>query len=168
MSPTGVDVGSHAVSLDGKQLLMIAGAEGQQNLYVYSLDDLSRDEPVARQLTSTSGGKSYAQWSPDGKEVFYLEQGRIQVVPVESRTTRTVAVSAEMDVRFDDAKRAVFRQAGRCLSDNCDDETYHGAAWDRARATYGPYVAGARTRDEMRRVISLMIGDLNASHTGIF
>jgi tricorn protease len=28
-------------------------------------------------------------------------------------------------------------------------------------------VAGARTPDEMRRVIGLMIGELNASHTGI-
>ena len=168
MIPTGVDVGSHALSPDGKQLLMIAGAEGQQNLYVYSLDELSRDEPVARQLTSTSGGKSYAQWSPDGKEVFYLEQGRIQVVPVESRTPRTVAASAEMDVRFDEEKRAVFQQAWQYLKDNFYDESYHGADWNRARTTYEPYVAGARTRDEMRRVISLMIGDLNASHTGIF
>jgi Tol biopolymer transport system component/C-terminal processing protease CtpA/Prc len=168
MIPTGVDVGSHALSPDGKQLLMIAGAEGQQNLYVYSLDDLSRDEPVARQLTSTSGGKSYAQWSPDGKEVFYLEQGRIQAISVESRTPRTVAVSAEMDVRFDDEKRAVFQQAWQYLRDNFYDEAYHGADWARARVLYEPYVAGARTRDEMRRVISLMIGDLNASHTGIF
>ena len=168
MIPTGVDVGSHAISPDGKQLLMIAGAEGQQNLYIYSLDDLSRDEPVARQLTSTSGGKSFAQWSSDGKEVFYLEQGRIQVVPVETRTPRSLAVSAEMDVRFDDEKHSVFRQAWKYLSDNFYDEAYHGADWAGARATYEPYIAGSRTRDEMRRVLSLMIGELNASHTGIF
>ena len=168
MLPTGVDVGSHAISPDGKQLLMIAGAEGQQNLYIYSLDDLSRDEPVARQLTSTSGGKSFAQWSSDGKEVYYLEQGRIQVVPVESRTPRALAVSAEMDVRFEDEKYAVFQQAWKYLSDNFYDEAYHGVDWARARATYEPYIAGARTRDEMRRVLSLMIGELNASHTGIF
>ena len=168
MLPTGVDVGSHAICPDGKQLLMIAGAEGQQNLYLYSLDELSREEPVARQLTSTSGGKSFAQWSSDGKEVFYLEQGRIQVVPVESRTPRALAVSAEMDVRFDEEKRAVFQQAWKYLSDNFYDDAYHGADWAGARARYEPYIAGSRTRDEMRRVLSLMIGELNASHTGIF
>ena len=168
MLPTGVDVGSHAVSPDGKHLLMIAGAEGQQNLYTWSLDDLSRDEPVARQLTSTPGGKSFAQWSPDGKEVFYLEQGRIQVVPVESRTPRALAVSAEMNVSFDDEKRAVFHQGWSYLRDNFYDEAFHGADWTGARARYAPYIAGARTRDEMRRVMSLMIGELNASHTGIF
>jgi tricorn protease len=32
---------------------------------------------------------------------------------------------------------------------------------------YEPHAAGARTSDEMRRVISLMIGELNASHMGI-
>ena len=35
------------------------------------------------------------------------------------------------------------------------------------RTTYEPRVAGARTPDEMRRMISLMLGELNASHMGI-
>src|SRR5205823_3912750 len=35
------------------------------------------------------------------------------------------------------------------------------------RATYEPHVAGSRTPDEMRRIISLMLGELNASHMGI-
>ena len=35
------------------------------------------------------------------------------------------------------------------------------------RTTYEPRVAGTRTPDEMRRVISMMLGELNASHMGI-
>src|SRR6185436_13589330 len=33
---------------------------------------------------------------------------------------------------------------------------------------YAPRIAGARTPDEMRRLLSLMVGELNASHSGIF
>ncbi len=73
--PVNVDVGYQAINPDGKSVLLIAGAAGQQNLYVYPLDELSRDEPVARQLTSTSGNKGDAQWSPDGKEVFTWTPG---------------------------------------------------------------------------------------------
>ena len=36
----GVSVGTHSISPDGKSLLLLAGAGGQQNLYVYSLDEL--------------------------------------------------------------------------------------------------------------------------------
>ncbi|MGH9800737.1 MAG: DPP IV N-terminal domain-containing protein, partial [Blastocatellia bacterium] len=68
--PIGVDVASLTISPDGKTLLMSASAEGQTNLYTWSLDELGREQPVARQLTSTPGFKSDAQFSPDGKEVY--------------------------------------------------------------------------------------------------
>jgi tricorn protease len=83
--PVGVDVNNASLSPDGKSLLLTASAAGQTNLYTYNLDELAQGEPVARQLTSTSGFKSAAQWSADGKEVFYLEGGRINVINVESR-----------------------------------------------------------------------------------
>jgi len=165
--PVGVDVNYQAISPDGKSLLMIAAAAGQQNLYTYSLDELARGEQVARQLTSTPGGKSAAQWSPDGKEVFYLEQGRIGVVTVESRQTRTLAVVAEMDVDFEREKMEVFGDGWRALRDNFFDPKFNGVDWDAVRAEYAPRIAGARSADEMRRLMQLMVGELNASHLGV-
>ena len=100
MLDVGVDVVSQSISPDGRSLLLVGSAAGQQNLYVYPLDELAREQPVARQLTSTPGNKAGAQWSPDGREVFYLEQGRISVVNVESRQTRTIAVAAQLSVDF--------------------------------------------------------------------
>ena len=35
------------------------------------------------------------------------------------------------------------------------------------RSEYEPLAAGARTPGELRRLISLMLGELNASHSGI-
>ncbi|MCG3159868.1 MAG: Tricorn protease [Acidobacteria bacterium] len=165
--PVGVNVGSHSISHDGKWLLMTAEAAGQQNLYVYSLDELAREPAVARQLTSTPGSKNSAQFSPDSKEVFYLQQGRINVVNVESRQTRQLAVNAEMDVDFAKEKMEVFHQAWSYLRDHFYDPNFHGVKWDATRAVYEPQIAGARTPDEMRRLINLMVGELNASHLGI-
>lgn len=165
--PVGVNAGSHSVSHDGKWLLMTAEAAGQQNLYVYSLDELAREPAVARQLTSTPGSKNSAQFSPDSKEVFYLQQGRINIVNVESRQTRQLAVNAEMDVDFAKEKMEVFHQAWSYLRDHFYDPNFHGVKWDAMRAVYEPQIAGARTPDEMRRLINLMVGELNASHLGI-
>ena len=81
MLPVGVDVNAQTISPDGKSLLLTATAEGQQNLYIFSLDELAREPAVARQLTSTAGAKLDAQFTPDSREVFYLEQGRITVMP---------------------------------------------------------------------------------------
>ncbi|CAN5482470.1 S41 family peptidase [soil metagenome] len=165
--PIGVDVGSQTISPDGKWLLMIGSSAGQDNLYLYSLDELAREEPVARQLTSTPGNKRAAQFSPDSKEVYYLDAGRIQIVPIESRQPRPLAVTAEMEVDFAEEKHEVFRQTWSYLSDHFYDPGFHGVNWSAMRAEYAPHVAGARTPDELRRILSLMVGELNASHLGV-
>ena len=165
--PVGVDAGYQEISPDGKWLLMIAGAAGQRNLYIYSLDELAREPAVARQLTSTPGFKRDAQFSPDSKEVFYLEQGRINVVALESRAPKPLAVAAEMDVDFSREKIEVFNQAWSYLRDGFYDPNFHGIDWQAVRTEYAPRIAGARTPDEMRRLLSLMVGELNASHSGV-
>lgn len=163
--PVGLDVSYQTISPDGKWVALIANAANQANLYLYSLDELSREPAVAKQLTSTSGSKSWAQFTPDNKEIFYIENGRIGVVNLEGRT-RSLAVTAEMDVDFSREKMEVFRQGWSYLRDFFYDPGFHGANWEAVRAEYEPLIAGSRTPDEMRRLLQLMVGELNASHLG--
>jgi hypothetical protein len=165
--PVGVDVDRLTLSPDGKSVLRTAAAAGQQNLYVYSLDELSKEPAVARQLTSTSGAKGGAQFTPDGKEVVYLDRGRVFNVTLEKREPKAIAVTAELDVDFSREKLESFHEAWTYLRDQFFDERMNGIDWKAVRTTYEPRVAGARTPDEMRRIISLMLGELNASHMGI-
>lgn len=167
LMPTGVDANQAAISPDGKTLLLTASAEGQQNLYTWSLDELSREPAVARQLTSTAEGKSHAQFSPDGREVYFLGTGRIQIATVESRAVRSLAVTAELDASFENEKMAIFEQAWTIKRDTFYDPKFHGVNWNAMREVYAPYIAGAHTPDEMRRLLNMMIGELNASHTGV-
>jgi tricorn protease len=164
--PVGVDVNFQTISPDGKWVAMVASAANQANLYIYSLDELSREPAVAKQLTSTPGFKTQIQFTPDNKEVFYLENGRIGAVNLEGRS-RPLAVAAEMDVDFSKEKMAVFRQGWAYLRDNFYDPGFHGANWENVRAEYEPLIAGSRTPDEMRRLMQLMVGELNASHLGV-
>jgi Tol biopolymer transport system component len=165
--PVGLDVRDQTISPDGKWLLLSAAVAGQSSLYLYSLDDLATEPPVARQLTTTPGAKTSAQFSPDSKEIYYLDAGRVQVATVDDRRVRGLDVSVEMDVSFAREKMAVFEQAWSLLRDNFFDAKYNGVDWAAARTAYGTRIAGTRTPDEMRRVTALMIGELNASHLGI-
>ena len=164
--PAGVDVQDQTISPDGKMLLITANAAGQTNLYTYSIDELATQPAVARQLTSTAGAKSRAQFSADGKEVYFLEAGRPQSISVEERRVRALDVTAELDVDFAREKPAVFQQAWRLLNDHFFDAKHNGVDWVGAFRSYGARVQQARTADEMRRIGLLMIGELNASHLG--
>jgi tricorn protease len=165
--PVGVDVLAQEISPDGKWLLLTASAASQQNLYVFPIDELSREPAVSRQLTSTPGRKTSAHFTSDSKEVYYLDRGRLFAVTLEKREPKAIAVSAELDVDFAREKLAAFGEAWTYLRDQFFDEKMNGVDWTAVRATYQPRIAGARTPDEMRRIISLMLGELNASHMGI-
>jgi tricorn protease len=165
--PIGLDVARQEISPDGRWLLLTASAAAQQNLYVFPIDELSKEPAIARQLTSTPGAKRSAHFTADSKEVYYLDRGRLFNVTLEKREPKPIAVSAELDLDFSREKMEAFHQAWTYLRDQFFDEKMNGVDWTAMRMIYEPHVAGARTPDEMRRVISLMLGELNASHMGI-
>ncbi len=174
--PIGLSINNLTISPDGKSLLFGAQVGGQTNLYLYSLDATptagrggrgGASGGGARQLTSTSGVKSNPQFSSDSKEVFYLEAGRVQSIPVDTRVARAVNVTAEMDVDFATEKMAVFEQAWAGQRDQFYDPKYHGKDWNEVRAQYTPLVEGAQTPDELVRLLRMMVGELNSSHSGV-
>ncbi len=165
--PIELSVSDISISPDGKSALLTATTAGQTNLYVYPLDPLASPSAVARQLTSTPGRKGDAFWSPDSKEVYYLDNGDIHTITVDSRIDHAVPFSAEMDVDFAREKMEVFEQGWRDLRVGFVDENMNGVNWDAVHAEYAPRIAGAPNIDAVRRLMSLMIGELNSSHSGI-
>ncbi|HEY0458943.1 MAG TPA: S41 family peptidase [Pyrinomonadaceae bacterium] len=162
----GISVSEQTISPDGKTLLVTASAEGQFNLYTINIDDLATDR-AARQITSTAGFKSQAQFSPDSKEVYYLESGRVNIVNLDRREVRPLALTMEINANFADEKMEIFKEGWRYMRDNFYDDKYHGADWNAVYATYEPLVREARNIDEVRRLMNLMVGELNASHLGV-
>ncbi len=165
--PLGLNAEEPAISPDGKTLLFGARVANQVALYTYNLDELAKEPPVARQLTSTPGRKSDYVFAPDSKEVFYLENGAVKSIAVETRMPKTIAVSARMEVDFDAEKKVVFDEAWETLNRRFYDGNFNGRNWLKLREEWAPYIAGVRTPDELRRDINLLIGELNSSHSGI-
>jgi len=165
--PIAVSVGTVLVSPDGKTLAMIGAAAGQTQIWTWSLEEGSAEPPQLRQVTSSAGGKGNLQWSPDSKELWFASGGRVQAIGVENRQLRSVAVSATIETEFEAERAEVFRQVWGWTAENFYDEQMHGVDWNAMRGRYGQLLAGARTPEEMRRALTLMIGELNASHTGV-
>ncbi|WP_299289902.1 S41 family peptidase [uncultured Mucilaginibacter sp.] len=165
--PLGVDVNDLKMSKDGKTILVMAATAGQSNLYTYSLDELATEPAALKQITTTRAPKADAQFSADGKELFYLEQGKIQSVPIDTKTAKPLAVTAETDIDFNKEKTEIFTQAWKAQNKGFYDEHFHGTNWNEVRREYAPLAAGSSTPDELRRLLSLMVGELNASHSGI-
>jgi tricorn protease len=165
--PLGLNAEEPVISPDGKTLLFAARTANQQSLYTYNLDELAKEPVVVRQLTSTPGRKSDYVFTADSKEVFYLENGLVKSITIESRTPKAIAVNASLQIDFDKEKEVVFEEAWETLNRRFYDANFNGKNWLKLHDEWAPYIAGVRTSDELRRDINLMIGELNSSHSGI-
>ncbi len=165
--PLGMDASDPVISPDGKTLVFKARNAGQTNYYAYSLDELAKEPASPQQLTASRKPKGALAFTPDSKEVYFLEGGTIVSTPVDQAKVKPLQVNAELDVDFDVEKTVVFEQAWGVLNRGFYDGKFHGKDWEALRQKWEPYIAGSRTGDELRRNINLLIGELDASHSGI-
>ena len=180
--PINLELRFPIISPDGKTLAFVASVADQVNIYTYSLDELAREPATPRQLTSTPGFKSDIAWSPDSRTIYYLEgpnpnpnapgpggemPSGVRAIPIETRTPRTIPVTAAIEVDFDRQKQIVFDEAWTTLDHRFYRADFNHHDWTALRAEWQPYIAGARTGPELRRDINLLIGELNTSHSGI-
>ena len=96
--------------------------------------------------------------------MFYIQGGNVYSVSLESRQPKQLPVNAEMDVDFSREKVEVFQHVWTYIRDQFFDPKFNGIDWNTVRARYEPLIAGSTTPDEMRRLLTLMLGELNASH----
>ncbi|MCX6610359.1 MAG: DPP IV N-terminal domain-containing protein, partial [Acidobacteria bacterium] len=89
--PLGLDTGTFVLSPDGKTLVFAAQSGPQTQLYTVGIDPLRSSPMLPRQLTSTPGPKANPQFSSDSKEVFFVEQGKLVAIPMDTRVARTIS-----------------------------------------------------------------------------
>jgi len=165
--PVGLSVRNPLISPDGKTVVFLAESANHANLYSYSLEENPKEPPIARQLTTSASGKESWYFTPDSKELIYLDGGQPRRLTLESHDAKPIPVTASYEVDFAQEKQIVFDEAWSTLNRFFYDPQFNGKNWQALRDEYEPYIEGARTPDEMRRDISLMIGDMDSSHSGI-
>ncbi|MBS1663055.1 MAG: PD40 domain-containing protein [Bacteroidetes bacterium] len=172
----GADVNDVIVNKEGV-VVISASIGGQTNLYLYSSPEGGRGggrgaapggagSPL-RPLTTTPGMKSDIQFGPDGKEVFYMSQGGIESISLDTKTVKPVSIRSDLQPDFDKEKIEAFRQAWTAQKRGYADPDMNGVDWNAVFKEFQPIVAGVASTDELRRVLSMMVGELNSSHSGV-
>jgi tricorn protease len=84
-----------------------------------------------------------------------------------SSTPRRVSFTVRLEVDEVAERRQVFEEAWRVMKFRFYDPYMHGVNWAAAKDTYEPLLPHVADSEELHTVIMQMIGELNASHTGI-
>jgi len=80
---------------------------------------------------------------------------------------RQVTFTVRMVVDRVAERRQVFEEAWRVMKNRFYDANMHGANWAAAKDTYESLLPHIADTEELHNVIMEMIGEMNASHTGI-
>jgi Tol biopolymer transport system component/C-terminal processing protease CtpA/Prc len=167
LTPTQMDAHAWCISPDSRDLIFSATVAGKTNLWTQPLDEPREDQPP-RQLTSSPSYKAAAQFAPDGKSFFFLDGGQIASRKFPSGDQTQLGVFADVTVDFNQEKRQMFEECWRLLRDYFYDPTFRGLDWSMARAQFAPLVAGAQTAGDLHAILNLMVGELRASHLGVY
>ena len=82
-------------------------------------------------------------------------------------TARQVTYTANLEVDHKALRAQVFNEGWRIMKNRFYDAKMHGADWTAAKKTYEPLLDYLVDEEELHTVMMMMIGQLNASHTGV-
>jgi tricorn protease len=162
---TSFQASNVSISKNGRMVAFTGGGD----LWVASTDggSLSR-------LTNKGIGAHLIRWTKGGSVYFLDATGSLRnmapynVGPMAGpNEPSTVNFTAKMTIRRDEEFQEVFDQAWRLLGDGFYDAKLHGANWATVRDKYRPLVKNVAMKEDLYSLVSLMLGELNASHLGI-
>lgn len=162
------DLGSFAMTPDGKALVYLARFEKGYDLWIHDLVEES-----TTLATKLGADRASMEMLPDGKAVFVLADGLIQKIGiksgddgVEAGKKESVSFSPEMNVRPDAERAYMFEHVWRQTQQKFYRPDLHGVDWDFYREQYEPKLAGVSHNRDFAEILSELLGELNASHTG--
>ena len=127
-------------------------------------------------VTKSNINPHLIRWNKGGTVYFLDGAGSIRSLtpfssgfnPMSGTTeASTVNFTAKMTIRRDEEYQEIFDQSWRLLSDCFYDCKHHGVDWTSVRNKYRPLVKHIAMKEDLYNLVSLMLGELNASHLGI-
>jgi tricorn protease len=158
----------YAATPSGHYYAFRSGSLGRDNLWIV---DWRGDRLV--QVSEGGSNPQNLTWTADGTTCYYRDGGGLRSVSIDpdagSISGRGAhGFSAPMTVDVFAERRQMFNEAWRLLLNGFYDPELHGVDWDAVREHYEPLAAAAYTEEEFRAVVREMLGELSASHLGIY
>ena len=159
---------SGVISIDGGLVAFRSTGSDGGDLWV-----VTSDGKALTRITTGGQAPRYIRWSKRAAGTIFFLNGNGELRSASAKPGATSAepakipFQAKLTIHRDEEFAEMFAQAWRALSDNFYDPQYHGADWNAVKAKYTPMVAHCSTREDLYALVSLMLGELNASHLGI-
>jgi tricorn protease len=151
-------------SPDGEQYVLYSN--NLESNDIWTVDWQGKD---LKRITENNARPKQFTVSRNRKDIYYLSgTGALYKAAVASAASVPLNFTVGMYIDHYTEQEQVFREAWWALQDGFYDSDFHGVDW---RAMYDKYYERAlasRTTRDFQMIVGMMIGELNASHLGVW
>lgn len=153
------------ISKDGETFYFTASSNVSRGSDLYSI---KFDGSEIKQLSK--GGKSPRglQLDPKGTDLYGLRRGVLNKIGAKKGDFTSYPHSAKMIINHSQEREEVFEEGWMAIKNGFYDPNFHGEDWKALHDKYKPQAMAASTDQDFRYIFNLMLGQLNASHMGMY
>ncbi len=160
------DEGGIGFSKDGKTIYYTTKVPGKKGRDLFSVKwDGTETKRITKDGTGIFG------LTPDSKNsaLYFLRKGgRIARLNLKSNKVENLPFSARITINYPAELNQMFEEAWRILNYTFYDPEFHGRDWNKLKKRYKPICLSATTKHDFRDYFNQMLGQLNASHMGLY
>jgi C-terminal processing protease CtpA/Prc/dipeptidyl aminopeptidase/acylaminoacyl peptidase len=149
------------LSKDGERLYYVTSFPTGSALWVHKF----RDNETKILTRFTNGGAELAM-DDQGKDLYLLKNGMISRVDTSSGNERVIPYRAEMELNTPEERLYMFEHVWRQAYKKFYVEDMQGVDWKFYKDAYEKFLPYITNNYDFAELLSEMLGELNASHTG--
>ena len=155
------NISGYLLSSDGEKLFFTARMEKGYDLW--QTNPRTKETKLVAKL---DGGPAGLDVTKDGKSLIVVSDGKIMKVDAESGRISPVTVNGEMVLKANGERAYIFDHAWRQVIKKFYDPKIGGVDWKKYHDTYAKFLPYINNNYDFQELLSELLGELNASHTG--
>lgn len=152
-------IGDMLLTPDGETLYYQAAYEKSYDLWKVDL----MKQSSSRVMKDLSG---HIISDKDCKNIYVCGRGNVKKVKLDNGTSEPVEFEAWFNYKPYEERQYLFDHIWRQVDDKFYTVDMHGVDWNALRSTYGKFLPYINNNYDFSEMLSEMLGELNASHTG--
>ncbi len=160
------DENNIAITKDGKTFYFTAETPTSKGRNLFSIN---WDGKEIKEISKTGSSPSSLIFDSEYKYLYMKTKGgSLSRFKEGGKKIESLPLLAKMDINFIEESNEIFEDAWNALNLGFYDPNFHGRNWDSLKAIYKPIVLRASTKNDFRYMFNNMLGELNASHMGMY
>ncbi len=158
-----------AISHDGEYFFFVNNRNSRQQYEAQmDLHKIKWNGKELKALTDNGTSPYGVTMGPKGKHLYYLTSGgQLNRISTDGKR-EGLAFTARMEIDHNAERDQIFEHGWRVIRDGFYDPNFHGKDWNQLKAKYKPWAMKAGTKTDFRAIFNEMLGQLNASHMGMY